>query len=86
MVKMTKRTAIALGVGGWVVALCSAVALTYDLSRPLRIRAAAQVMQLVPPGAQPASPERDSVLHIPAITIVGEKLPSSAAGLPHGPE
>jgi hypothetical protein len=40
VVKMKKRTTIAVTVGVWIAAMGSAAALTYDLNRPLQLAGA----------------------------------------------
>ncbi len=82
MTKNKVSTAMAVTLGVWIAALGSAAAVTYRMNRPLRVMATTAIQ--VPSDPMPeavAEPESvmQSVLYIPAVTIVGRAFHLAAA-------
>jgi hypothetical protein len=90
---MTKNripTAMAVTLGTWIAALGTAAALTYDLNHPLRLRSTAAIempSNTTPAGLAEPEATVQSVLYVPAVTIVGRRfLGAAAAPAPTVPE
>ena len=78
MATMKRQTAIAVTVGVWTAALCSAAALAYDATRPVHLAGATSQpepkLDTESAVAAPA-PELQAVLYIPEATIVAKAQP-----------
>jgi hypothetical protein len=74
MAGMKYRTALAVTVGVWIAAVGSAVALAYELNRPLH--SVDHVSQPAVPTLDATSalvvePAQESIVYLPTLTIVG---------------
>ncbi len=82
MTKNKISTAMSVTLGVWIAALCSGAAVTYGLSRQLRVMATTAIEVPSGPMAE-AVAEPDSVMRLrslyPTVTIVGWALDRTAA-------